>query len=179
MRLHHQNATPMQTINDARREDHDPRDAWSAGDGRSRASGTPRRLRLYHGGVAGLAPGETLLPPLITGACSCADYASDHSRADRVYVTTDADEAAVYAALAAPGGYGDVYEVEPLGELQPDPPDLAGTGSFATRAARILAIVRRRVPPEDAIARMRAFLRTLDAAPAEPSLLLRHTRTHR
>ena len=41
------------------------------------------RLRLYHGGVPGLIPGEKLLPPLLTDAASCTDYDGEHCRADR------------------------------------------------------------------------------------------------
>jgi len=118
------------------------------------------RLTLYHGGVSGLVPGQKLLPPRVTDACSCADYNRDHCRADRVYLTTDAEEAAVYAALATPGGHGDVYEVEPLDELEPDPPAVPVTGSYATRAATIVRVIRRGVPVEEAAARMRTFLQT-------------------
>jgi hypothetical protein len=114
------------------------------------------RLRLYHGGVAGLVPGQKLLPPLLTDACSCADYDGEHCRTDRVYLTTDAEEAAVYAALTAPGGGGDVYEVEPVGALEPDPAASAGTGSYATPAATVVRVIRRGVPLEEAAADARA-----------------------
>jgi hypothetical protein len=120
------------------------------------------RLRLYHGGVPGLVPGQNLLPPVLTDACSCADYDGEHCRADRVYVTTDAEEAAVYAALTAPGGRGDVYEVKPICELEPDPAAATGTGSYATPAATLVRVIRRGVPVEEAAARMRAFLLTLE-----------------
>jgi len=122
------------------------------------------RLRLYHGGVAGLSPGQKLLSPLLTDACSCADYDGEHCRNDRVYVTTDAQEAAVYAALATPGGRGDVYEVEPIGELEPHPAAAPGIGSYATPAATVVRVIRRDVSVEEAAARMRAFLRTLERA---------------
>jgi Rifampin ADP-ribosyl transferase len=108
------------------------------------------RLRLYHGGVAGLVPGQKLLPPLLTDACSCADHDGEHCRTDRVYLTTDAEEAAVYAALTAPGGGGDVYEVEPIGELEPDPAAAPGTGSYATPAATVVSVIRRDVSAEEA-----------------------------
>jgi hypothetical protein len=51
-------------------------------------------LKLYHGGVPGLVPGDRLLPPSVTGARSCAHYDSEHCRADRVYLTMDPGEAA-------------------------------------------------------------------------------------
>lgn len=122
------------------------------------------RLRLYHGGVAGLIPGQKLLPPLVTDACSCADYDGEHCRADRVYVTTDAEEAAVYAVLTAHRGRGDVYEVEPIGELEPDPAAAPGTGSYAAPAATVVRVIRRGIPVEEAAARMRVFLLTLEPA---------------
>jgi rifampin ADP-ribosylating transferase len=126
------------------------------------------RLRLYHGGVPGLIPGEKLLPPLLTDASSCADYDGEHCRADRVYVTTDAEEAAMYAALTAPGGRGDVYEVEPIGELELDPAAAPETSSYATPAATVVRVIRRGVPLEEAAARMRAFVLTLErATPAD------------
>ena len=110
--------------------------------------------------MPGLVPGQELLPPRLTDAASCADYDAEHCRAKRVYMTTDAEEAAVYAALATPRGHGDVYEVEPLDELEPDPPAVPVTGSYATRAATIVRVIRRAVPVEDAAARMRTFLQT-------------------
>lgn len=63
---------------------------------------------------------------------SCAEYDGEHSRSDRGLPTRNAGEAAVYAALRAPSGRGDVSAVEPLSELEPDPSDCAGTGSYAT-----------------------------------------------
>jgi hypothetical protein len=111
--------------------------------------------------VPGLVPGQKLLPPSLTDAGSCADYDGEHCRADRVYLTTDAEEAAVYTALATPGGHGDVYEVEPLDELEPDSPGVPVSGSYATRAANVVSVVRRGVLVEEAAARMRTFILTL------------------
>ena len=70
----------------------------------------------------------------------------------------------MYAALATPGGRGDVYEVEPIGELEPHPAAAPGTGSYATPAATVVRVIRRDVSVEEAAARMRAFLRTLERA---------------
>jgi hypothetical protein len=124
------------------------------------ASNTPA---LYHGGVPGLLAGDLLLPPIVTGARSCADYDPEHCRPDRVYLTTDREDAAVYAAL---GGGGDVYEVEPLSELEPDRPDLdTTTSSYTTRAATVVTIVRRAVPVAEALARMRMAVAVLETAP--------------
>src|SRR5215831_809862 len=55
--------------------------------------------RLYHGGVAGLALRETLLPPSVTGTPACTDHDRLHCSCDRVHLTTDPTEAATYAAL--------------------------------------------------------------------------------
>jgi len=115
-------------------------------------------MKLYHGGVPGLVPGQILQPPARTGTPSCSDYDSKHSRSDRVYVTTDPEEAAVYAALAPWGGRGDVYEVEPGGELEPEAPGEAGAGSYAAPTATVVAVVRRAISPDEAIAWMTAFL---------------------
>lgn len=125
--------------------------------------GASNTLALYHGGVPGLFPGDVLLPPLVTGARSCADHDPEHCRPDRVYLTTDREEAAVYAALR---GGGDVYEVEPLSELEPDPYDVDTTSSYATRAATVVAVVRRAVPVAEALMRMRTALAMLETAPA-------------
>jgi len=107
-----------------------------------------RRLpELYHGGVAGLMPGQRLLPPSLSGARSCADFDSRHCRPDRVYPTADPEEAAIYAALAAPWGFGDVYQVEPMDDPKLAASDTRGSSSFTTRAATVVAVVRRGVCP--------------------------------
>ena len=123
-------------------------------------------MKLYHGGVPGLVPGQILQPPALTGTPSCSDYDSKHCRRDRVYLTTDPAEAAVYAALAPLGGQGDVYEVEPRGELEPDAPGGAGAGSYAAAAATVVAVVRREITRDEAVARMTAFLVNADRATA-------------
>jgi hypothetical protein len=121
--------------------------------------------RLYHGGVSGLVPGQKLLPPARTGARSCSDYDGRHCRPDHVYLTADPTEAAVYAALASSGGDGDVYEVEPVGELEPDPPGDAAASAYAARAAIVVAIVRRAIPLQEAVAAMETFaLRQAEAS---------------
>ena len=118
-----------------------------------------RRLpELYHGGVAGLMPGQRLLPPSLSGARSCADFDSRHCRPDRVYLTADPEEAAIYAALAAPWGFGDVYQVEPMDDPKLAASDTRGSSSFTTRAATVVAVVRRGVCPEEAALQMRRFL---------------------
>lgn len=101
----------------------------------------PRHL--YHGGVAGLQPGDKLLPPSLTGAKSSRDYGNPWCRRDRVYLTTLDDAAAFYAAGA---GHGDVYLVTADGPLEHDE-DAQGVGfSFACESATIVAVVRHQVP---------------------------------
>jgi hypothetical protein len=86
-------------------------------------------------------------------------------------VTTDVDEAAIYAGLAPGGGCGDVYEVEPLGELEPDPGGAVGVRSYAARGATVVAVVRRAVSREEAVTRMLAVLGRLEVDVAERSFV--------
>lgn len=80
-----------------------------------------KRLSSYHGGVPGLKIGELVLPPTETGAMSSSDFGACHvHRRDRVYVSSDPLGAAIFAALH-PSGKGCVYEVRPLGDIEPDP----------------------------------------------------------
>jgi hypothetical protein len=74
------------------------------------------------------------------------------------------EEAAVYAALTAPGGRGDVHEVEPIGELESDAAAAPGTASYAAPAATVVTVIRRGVPVEEAAAQMRAFVLMLESA---------------
>ncbi len=115
-------------------------------------------LKLYHGGVPGLVPGQMLQPPALTGVPSCSDHVSTHCRSDRVYLTNDPEEAAVYAALAPRGGRGDVFGVQPCGDLEPEAPGETGAGSYAVPAATVAAVVRRAIRREEAVAQMTAFL---------------------
>ncbi|HYT52668.1 MAG TPA: NAD(+)--rifampin ADP-ribosyltransferase [Gaiellaceae bacterium] len=130
------------------------------------AATMPAACKLYHGGVSGLAPGQALYPPSLTGTRSCADFDTAHCRSDRVYLTTDQADAAVYAALAPLGGRGDVYEVEPLGALEPHPPGGLCTSSYAAPAATVVAVVRRGTSLDEAAASIAAFMLELAAANA-------------
>jgi hypothetical protein len=99
--------------------------------------------RYFHGGTPGLKPGHLILPPATTGtARTLAEYSeqlgAEHVRRDRVYLTTGRDVAKVYAAFYPDGS---LYEVEPDGDLVPDP-DCAVPGvSFECPAARVLRVV--------------------------------------
>lgn len=95
-------------------------------------------MRLYHGGVSGLKPGQLLLPPCETGHVparlttgklfdgeSVEDYLGpDINRGDRVYLTPDREFARAYAAMIgvmSGSGYGSLYVAEPVGPAEPDP----------------------------------------------------------
>lgn len=87
---------------------------------------------LLHGGVAGLAVGQLLLPASVAGVASMPVQGR---RTDRVYLTRHPEVAGMFAALSGPTsqdpahGGGWVYEVEPLGPVEPDP---WGNGDWLT-----------------------------------------------
>ena len=76
--------------------------------------------QFYHGGPCGLALGDMVLPPSATGAKTAVHGASQgvkrKYRKDRVYVTPDPKFALFFAARHDAGV---VYEVEPIGEVEP------------------------------------------------------------
>jgi len=76
------------------------------------------REAYYHGTTVDLQPGELLLPPSETGKIS---EKGRKKHLDKVFFTKDLNSAKIYAGRS---GYslGDipvVYEVEPIGEIQP------------------------------------------------------------
>lgn len=83
---------------------------------------------LYHGGVPGLKPGDLITPghsrddhhdgcPMCRARREQGAEAPEGTRhPDMVYCTIDRLEARLYASLY---GKGDVYQVEPMGELTP------------------------------------------------------------
>ena len=77
----------------------------------------------WHGGPRGLRRGDYILPPSKTGTrntlASYGTVASGLARLDRVYVTNERIAAVMYASGLP--GLGCVYEVEPVGDLTPDP----------------------------------------------------------
>ena len=100
----------------------------------------------YHGGTRTLGRGRLLLPPSRTGAPSSADFgAGAVCRRDRVYITTDLDQARMFAIMAPPKGNGSVYEVEPIGALEADPDYSGSAECFQVPEARVLLIVEKRV----------------------------------
>jgi hypothetical protein len=117
--------------------------------------------------VSGLARGDLLLPPTLTGAVSTADCSPTDAgrgtspRRDRVYLARQATDATVYAGLQLGGG--DVYEVEPVGEIEPGTNDgSAGAHSACVAAARVVRVVWRDVTPDVALAAMRTFAAELE-----------------
>lgn len=102
--------------------------------------------KYFHGGVKNLKRGDYVSAPLITFNARHAPYISDadkaegHCKNDKVYVTTDLNAARAYASSYP---FGDVYEVEPLGNISADPdaPDV----SLMCDAAKVISIVQRKV----------------------------------
>jgi rifampin ADP-ribosylating transferase len=100
----------------------------------------------FHGGVPGLKPGCIILPPTITKVRSCSDYgAAGVHRRDRVYLCTEPEGALIYAVMH-PSRKGVVYQVQPIGEVEPDP-DWTGTEGVSVQVERARVIRVFRVPP--------------------------------
>lgn len=108
----------------------------------------------YHGGLPGRARGTFLLPPNFTKVRSMARLLKEEAdgvvlREDRVFVTTSRDAALMFAS-----GWrrGVIYEVEPIGLLEPDP-DCSMPGlSWQCEKARVLRIIKPK-PADIAMAR--------------------------
>jgi hypothetical protein len=105
-------------------------------------------MRYYHGGGAGLAPGDFILPVESTGAKPAVGGSGGAAkrlyRRDRVYITPDVKFALFFAARKS---NGKVYEVEPVRYVETDPHwallQTEGTGYRETKQcerARVLAI---------------------------------------
>ncbi|MET4696675.1 NAD(+)--rifampin ADP-ribosyltransferase [Endozoicomonas lisbonensis] len=89
----------------------------------------------WHGGKGGMKPGQMILPPSITGAKHMGEFGNHHHDANQVYVTTQYGAALMYASGVKKG---DVYEVEPIGELRTDPDCEHHELSFSCDKARIV-----------------------------------------
>lgn len=114
----------------------------------------------FHGGVAGLRPGQWILPPSITFAKNSQAYATYQEGEywpDMVYLVTSAEVARRFAALSVPavrGRGGDVYRVRPALLLSLDPGCETEGLSWCAPAAQIVAIAAtgvRREPYEKAL----------------------------
>ena len=112
-----------------------------------------RVTRLFHGGAPGLRPGDLVEPgherKAHPGCAWCTartrgeltaatDGLSEHQ--DRVYLTPERLYARYYASLY---GRGDLYRVEPVGELERSTEDTVET--WTVPAARIVAVLDRAV----------------------------------
>jgi hypothetical protein len=101
----------------------------------------------YHGGVPGLGLGDLLLPPSKSGVKAGADYLPDqnrtsHVRRDRVYLGTDHGIGVMFAAMYPEREGGWIYEVEPIGTVEPDA-DWAGEPgvSVQVESARVVRVL--------------------------------------
>ena len=110
-------------------------------------------MRLFHGGVPGLSRGDLLQPghsrdnrhpgcPVCEARAAGKDHPLDPAtrHADRVYLTEDREYARYYASLY---GRGDLYRVEPVGELVPSTEDKFR--SYTCAAVRVVAVYARSV----------------------------------
>lgn len=91
--------------------------------------------KYFHGGRQGMKKGQYILPPAITGVPSSAVYGNHLCDKNQVYVTTEYAAAAMYAAVLHKG---EVYEVQPVGEMVEDPDCDQPWLSYSCRKARIL-----------------------------------------
>lgn len=101
--------------------------------------------RYFHGGFPGLRPGGLVLPPDTTGSeRTLSGIVAEHggpayaARRDVVYVTSLRQAARVYAAFYPDGA---LYEVQPEGDLAPDPDCLETGISWSCPAAEVLRVV--------------------------------------
>ncbi len=99
-------------------------------------------LKIFHGGPSGLSSGGFILPPDETKVRSCSEIElpsgiGNPHRRDRVYVSSLFAAAEMFACMA-PSPSVSVYEVEPIGELEPDPDCDDPTMSFQTTKAKII-----------------------------------------
>lgn len=67
-------------------------------------------------------------------------YGSEITREDRIYVTTDFNAAVLYASCSSKKPT--VYEVEPIGDVLPDPDCKEPGLSFQCESAKVLSSVR-------------------------------------
>lgn len=108
--------------------------------------------RWFHGGVAGLAPGDWLLPRDVTGWVGTTErlhglgvqivgMEADRDRGDRVFLTTRRELARAYAwhwATVAGARFGGLYVAVPVpvAEVDPDLPEI----SVQCERARIISV---------------------------------------
>lgn len=123
-----------------------------------------RRAPLFHGGIAGLKPGDIIRPNQghrkhVAGCPVCAAHAAGHATEvdpltpeGWVYATKDLPYARHYASKAR----GDLYRVQLVGDVERSTEDHFPT--WRARRARVLSVAQRNVTltmPE----RQRLFIR--------------------
>lgn len=97
------------------------------------------RMTFWHGGIGGLQVGDLILPPSLTRSAMSTGQVMDEARLDRVYLATDREVARTFAAILFEHlGAGNLYQVQPMGEIRPDT-DYPGC-SFEARKAMIIAV---------------------------------------
>jgi hypothetical protein len=117
-------------------------------------------MQLWHGGIAGLKPGDILAPhprKIVDGCAICAAHTNGqaitmdgqaidppNAQPNRVYLTTDRHYAKFYASKWI---YGDLYRVEPLSELAWSSEDPFPT--WTASSARVTAVYERAVRLND------------------------------
>lgn len=110
-------------------------------------------LRLFHGGVPDLRVGDLIVPGRERRHhdgcpwCEARNQGEAHlgmdgpsQHVDRVYLTSNRLYAKYYASL---WGRGDLYQVEPVGEVEKSTEDTVET--FMAAAARVVAVLDRAV----------------------------------
>ena len=117
----------------------------------------PAAVRYFHGGIPDLKPGALITPhePNVVDGCDiCAAKAAGREpvieglgivdpltkQPDRVYITTDREYARFYASKYPTG---DLYVVEPVGDVAPSTEDHFPT--WTAPAARVLSVYDRAV----------------------------------
>lgn len=110
----------------------------------------------YHGGPAGIR--GLILPASVTGVRNatdlCPELDTQHVRRDRVFLTNSLIHALMFASVQERPM---IYEVEPLGELEPDP-DFQASDEVEHVQTTYARIVRRHRPPYGAVIRARLAL---------------------
>jgi hypothetical protein len=112
-------------------------------------------VQLWHGGAAGLRPGDLIVPSarkIIDGCAVCAAHAAGktltldghaidpaNAQPNRIYLTTDRAYAKFYASKWV---YGDLYRVAPVGELAWSTEDPFPT--WTAQSARVMVSVYER-----------------------------------
>jgi len=124
-------------------------------------------VRLYHGGVGGLGPGDLIEPGraadrYVAGCPTCAAHdAGEHHAFDprtpdgRVYCTTDREYARYYASRAVKGW---LYSVEPTGPLHEAEEGDLGATWWSEHPLRVRGVIDRAVRLTDR-QRRRLFMR--------------------